>query len=245
LCDKATEIHYYWEECKARGQNPGHPVHLTTYSPPESTYRPISIPLPAEANIGEQWRLCLCDASSVNRGSGDCNELLYLSSSKDEVLPISVWSEPIVTRPDAVPAGVVKGIAGSAAKSKDKGKADERDKRKGKGKEKEKERDGGVKQTRITREWASPDGRVLKIIEQTSFDLDKVSRSIARAEERVADCQKIWDSGLALSSWLQRKLAPGGDGRPEVTPTGPQDRVAPVLKLLREADSLDILELGA
>jgi hypothetical protein len=53
---------------------------------------------------------------------------------------------------------------------------------KGKGKEKEKEKDEGPKQTRIQREWIlQRDGTsteeipdLLRIIEQTSFDLDKV-----------------------------------------------------------------------
>jgi hypothetical protein len=96
---------------------------------------------------------------------------------------------------------VTKGVGGQGGKgkAKGKGKAEDRDKAKGKGKEK----DETVKQTRITREWDTPSG-VLKVVEQTSFDLDKVSSwhwGRGRADE-----QKIWDSGLALSSWLYRHI---------------------------------------
>jgi hypothetical protein len=56
-------------------------------------------------------------------------------------------------------------------------------KQNGKGKGKEKEKDDGPKQTRIQREWTlGMDAEdevqdMLRIIEQTSFDLDKVSQS--------------------------------------------------------------------
>jgi hypothetical protein len=54
-------------------------------------------------------------------------------------------------------------------------------KQNGKGKGKEKEKDDGPKQTRIQREWTLQTATqdevqdMLRIVEQTSFDLDKVS----------------------------------------------------------------------
>ncbi|GHJ84341.1 hypothetical protein NliqN6_0743 [Naganishia liquefaciens] len=60
------------------------------------------------------------------------------------------------------------------------------------------DKQGAIKQGRVFREWQvgpvvaeqGPDN-VLRVVEQTSFDLDK----------------KIWDSGLALSAWLHAHLS--------------------------------------
>lgn len=84
---------------------------------------------------------------------------------------LGVWSGPI----DIL--GAVEELSVKRAKLDGK----EVQKLNGKGKGKEKEKDDGPKQTRIQREWtlgtAAEDEvqDMLRIIEQTSFDLDKVS----------------------------------------------------------------------
>jgi hypothetical protein len=89
-------------------------------------------------------------------------------SQREDVDVIGVWSE----------AMEVIGPAGNGAERPAK-KSKIEEKGKGKGKGKAKEMDEGPKQTRIHREWLNGEGDVetrLRIIEQTSFDLDKVSR---------------------------------------------------------------------
>jgi hypothetical protein len=105
---------------------------------------------------------------------------------------IGVWSEPIE-------------ITGGTERQVKRAKVEENGKGKGK------EKDDGPKQTRIQREWATSREQglegVLKIVEQTSYDLDKVCRFDYRGHGLVsADLQKIWDSGLALAAWLRMKL---------------------------------------
>lgn len=130
---------------------------MTTFLPPESTYRPVSIPLPLQAKIGERWRLGLSSASSST-------SLLDLSG--EDVRVIGVWSEGIeITPGDLKVFGVIRGIGGQG-KVQGKGK--------GKGKGNPKEGDEAQKQTRIWRSWALPGGGDLRVVEQTSFDLDKV-----------------------------------------------------------------------
>lgn len=82
---------------------------------------------------------------------------------------IGVWSEPIT---------ITAGSSGTRERESKKVKLD-KPKGKGKEKEKEKEKDDAPKQNRIQREWLVEDiedeeGRMLRIIEQTSYDLDKV-----------------------------------------------------------------------
>lgn len=79
---------------------------------------------------------------------------------------LGVWSEGIELLPASPSASDSKAKGNADVKSKkgDKGKND-----KGKGKAKE-----AAKQSRITRSWPTSYG-ALKVVEQTSFDLDKVS----------------------------------------------------------------------
>ncbi|KAK4687388.1 hypothetical protein P7C73_g2716, partial [Tremellales sp. Uapishka_1] len=148
-----TTLYYTFQLLSPSCAAPLPPKLLTTFSPPESTYKALSVELPSQARIGETWRIGVFANEACDGGS-----IADLSI-------MGVWSEGIeIVREKEGAGGIVKGI----------GKA------KGKGKEKEKDKEV-VKQSRIRREW-----RELKIIEQTSFDLDK----------------KIWDSGIALSSLL-------------------------------------------
>ncbi|WVQ94634.1 hypothetical protein IAU59_001714 [Kwoniella sp. CBS 9459] len=184
-----------------------------------------------------------------NHGEG-CSSLLSLVDDRPPVL--GVWSEGIhIVRPDIRSSGITKSINGngknataiaianvnkrdivnggsspSSSSKKGQGGYNSKEKGKGKGKEKEKEKDDGPKQGRITREFALPDaagGGTLRIVEQTSFDLDK----------------KIWDSGLALSAWLWKYL-----------PAKPRNKVPHslaerVVDLVRRDEPLRILEIGS
>lgn len=142
--------------------------HLTTFIPPESTYRPIPIPLPG-ISAGDKWRLGLF----ANEQSARTQRLRTTLASRADVDVVGVWSEPISITPGP---GVGVGVGHDKRDSK-KVKLDPKS---SKGKSKEKELKEDVpKQTRIHREWVyddSPDriDKVLRIIEQTSYDLDKV-----------------------------------------------------------------------
>lgn len=135
--------------------------------------------------VGESWRVGLFaqnenSQSSIGqlsslKGKGNLEttgELLDLVNDTPNVL--GVWSEGIeIARPvSGLNTGAVRGIGAQKEPVGDKGKF--KGKSKGKDKEKEKERDDRPKQGRIMREWALPDEGKLRIIEQTSFDLDKV-----------------------------------------------------------------------
>lgn len=135
--------------------------------------------------VGESWRLGLFaqneNSQSSNgrlnglKGKGKLEttgELLDLVNDTPNVL--GVWSEGIeIARPlSGLNTGAVRGIGGQKEPAVDKGKL--KGKSKGKEKGKEKERDDRPKQGRIMREWALPDEGTLRIVEQTSFDLDKV-----------------------------------------------------------------------
>jgi len=141
---------------------------------------------------------------------------------------LGVWSEGIELKSGGeVAVGSVRGVGGD----KKGGKAQAKDKKSAgagkKDKEDKKKRDDTPKQTRITRSWPHAAGE-LKLVEQTSFDLDKVSPSPG-----FADIQKVWDSGLALASWLHRHL----DGKHG------NASARTVLGLLR--DGATVLEIGS
>ncbi|WVQ64817.1 uncharacterized protein L199_002986 [Kwoniella botswanensis] len=225
-----TPLQYIWQRLTPSLSPPTPARELTTFIPPQSTYKPISVPLPAGVQIGESWRLGLFSPSPSTSSSRHPSCSL-MSLCEDDVGVIGVWSEGIdIVRSDLSNKGAVRGINGSSKNGKDK----EKESKKGKGKEK----DDGPKQGRITREFTLPlqaqeDGEegesreeMLRIIEQTSFDLDK----------------KIWDSGLALSSWFWKYLP--YYTRNEST-SHPDELVNGVFDLLRRQDGLDILEIGS
>lgn len=122
--------------------------------------------------MGEHWRLGLVEVPADTAGAigGD-----ILALSGDGVRVLGVWSEGIELRKGEVAAaGPVRGVGGKAAgdKRQDKGKG--KDKAGAKDKPKAKGKDNTPKQGRISRAWALPSGQQLTLVEQTSFDLDKV-----------------------------------------------------------------------
>lgn len=138
--------------------------------------------------VGESWRLGLFSQNDNPQNSngllngreqegnlGSTNELLDLVDDAPDVL--GVWSEGIeIARPvSGLNSGTVRGLGRQKEPSIDKGKSIG----KSKGKDKEKERDDRPKQGRIMREWTLPEEGILRIVEQTSFDLDKVRFSLA------------------------------------------------------------------
>jgi hypothetical protein len=118
---------------------------------------------------------------------------------------MGVWSEGIELRAGEPPlAGPVRGVGADKRKGKKEEKGREK---KGKGKENGKAKEE-AKQTRITRAWPLPSGALeaeLKLVEQTSFDLDKVSFS--RLAE--ADSRKCGTRG-----WRSRRGSSAGCSRP-------------------------------
>lgn len=185
LDDRSTDIYYVWQLLSPKPIRPTASQLLTTYAPPADTYKSCTIPLPKAAKVGQHWRLGL---------------FTQPAETPDGKLPlvdgqiVGVWSESIeVTAPNA-----------EAGPSKTKAKVPS------------KAKPVADKQTRITRAWSLPatskrdaegkaknDTKQLRVVEQTSYDLDKVRRLFERSVIDLTDLpQKIWDSGLALSSWL-------------------------------------------
>lgn len=169
--------------------------HLTTFLPPSSTYRSLSIPLPETAKPGERWRLGLFpdivseSSTSASRAQvALARNLLEYSAEGPSVL--SVWSEGIeITRPQPAVLGPVRGVgsdpkANASANANAKGKKAVKDDGKSKPKGKGKEKDEGPKQGRILREWSLDNGGMMRIVEQTSFDLDKV-----RDDTNLPECR--------------------------------------------------------
>ncbi|TYJ59181.1 hypothetical protein B9479_000170 [Cryptococcus floricola] len=216
-----TTISYLWQRLVPATSPPTPPTQLTIFEPPASTYKPITIPLPPLAKVGESWRLGLFSsgASSKARGAeaGPSGKLLDLVQGPQI---LGVWSEGIqIIRPSGsgLTPGAVRGMGKQKETQPSSGAKGKNIKGNGKGKP---EKDEGAKQGRIIREWALPENEgSLRIVEQTSFDLDK----------------KIWDSGLALSAWLWKYLPD-----PSTLPSLGQR----VLSLLTREEQLSILELG-
>jgi hypothetical protein len=171
--EDSTDIYYTWQLVYPEVSPPLPSTHLTTFQAPSSTYKSLSIPLPGSSQPGQQWRLGLFSPSSAAASSSSSTPGLLEFSDEPGVL--GVWSEGIkVVRSEGTSAGgTIRGVGGQSRKAGEKGKG------KGKGKE----MDEGPKQGRIQREWSLPGGsgregdEILKIVEQTSFDLDKVCHS--------------------------------------------------------------------
>lgn len=143
--------------------------HLTTFIPPESTYRPLAIPLPP-VQACQKWRLGLFPTGESENRARISNVLC----ASEDVSVVGVWSEPISVTPGATEKRVELERESKKAKLEPKTS---------KGKGKEKEKDDAPKQSRIHREWLFDDDedsedRILRIIEQTSYDLDKVEPTL-------------------------------------------------------------------
>lgn len=215
-----TEVYYTWQKVYPDTGPQKDAERLTTFIPPESTYRPLTIPLPDTAVVGERWRLGLFSNFS-NSGSatqpsdggegagagGPAEGILGVTEGKPSV--IGVWSEGIsIVKGESSgststgPIGAVRGVGSS---SKGKSKRDDvqsnttsqgKPSGKAKGKNKAKD-DEGPKQGRIQREWTIPQHNddadpkssrgTLRIVEQTSFDLDKVCTKSYEGESANED----------------------------------------------------------
>lgn len=163
LREEPTPISYVWQRVSPPLTTK--PVELTIFEPPASTYRPITVPLPRSARAGERWRLGLFSPPHAL-------EAPLLSLSEDGAPVMGVWSEGIELRAGEPPrSSPIRGVGADKAKPKAKGEKEKKGKGKDIGKVKEE-----AKQTRITRAWPLPNGLgELRLVEQTSFDLDKVA----------------------------------------------------------------------
>ncbi|EIW66798.1 hypothetical protein TREMEDRAFT_70051 [Tremella mesenterica DSM 1558] len=194
-----TPLVFTWQRVSPSSDPPLPFSGLTTFLPPESTYRPIPISLPKVAKKGERWRLGIFSNPAI----GSLDQLKILGSLLEHPDVVGVWSEGmLLTSP--VLTGKNDGKVGSG---------------KGKGKEEDM-----PKQGRISREWALDKSTTLRIVEQTSFDLDK----------------KIWDSGLALSAWLWQLLRSSLSTKNKYA----QSLVCDILEVLR-SEGGEVLELGS
>ncbi|ORX33635.1 putative methyltransferase-domain-containing protein [Kockovaella imperatae] len=171
-----TDIGYVWQRVQPASSQDDALEHLTTWTPPQSTYKTLSVPLPTDVKPGQSWRLGL---ETMNPDGPNVPSLASFACPNPPIVP--VWSAPIQFIQGAAPA---------------------------------------VKQDRIQREWMIAED-TLRVIEQTSFDLDK----------------KIWDSGLALSAWLWYHLIDHADRLPN-------DDGEKLLSRLRDPEDRTILELG-
>lgn len=125
---------------------------------PASTYKPFTIALPKSARAGEKWRLGLCAA-----GQSGPEDVTLLDLAGDEPREIGVWSEDIELRREvAISSGPTRGVG-----------QDKKGKKKEERPAKRRKEDEIPKQTRILRCLPLPRGK-LRLVEQTSFDLDKV-----------------------------------------------------------------------
>ncbi|ORY29539.1 hypothetical protein BCR39DRAFT_467467 [Naematelia encephala] len=211
-----TDIYYTWQRTFPSLDAPLKCQHIATYVP----YQSIEVALPEGFAVGNQWRLGLFPS--------EASDPSYLSAlSGDDVGVIGVWSEPITINQGESSTGPIRRLERSRDKEYGKESSKETSKN---GKESGKGKDQGDKQSRIWREWRldkKKHARVLRIVEHTSFDLDKA----------------IWDSGLALSSWLWKYLVL--QPKEIIHPS-----VQPVLDILRSQGGtaatypLNILELG-
>ncbi|WVO13234.1 hypothetical protein L204_100847 [Cryptococcus depauperatus] len=220
-----TKIYYTWQRIAPKNSEPEALKELTTFMPPASTYKPLAIPLSLQAQVGDSWRLGLfsCGSRSQNCKDAEPEPVNHLLDLVQQPKILGVWSEgiEIIRLPGGMNNGAVRGMGKQKERPEDVGRCA----RAKKGKEKEKERYDVPKQGRIHRELILPLVRQnqqpsLKIIEQTSFDLDK----------------KVWDSGLALSAWLHEHLSDSMT----LPPLGQR-----ILSLLTQKERLKVIELGS
>ena len=168
LLFEPTRISYSWQRLTPTLGDILLGAEVLSWNPPESTYKPVTLALPASAKPGESWRI------GLHIGPHEPVDITHYVSPTPSI--ISVWSEGIaLVRGEPSSSGNVKVISTSAKGlkgAKVKVQADERRTGKSRGKGKDEE---GKKQGRITRDWRAGEGH-LSVVEQTSFDLDKVGK---------------------------------------------------------------------
>ncbi|CUA66703.1 hypothetical protein RSOLAG22IIIB_00149 [Rhizoctonia solani] len=212
-CETEHNIYFAWQSDSGALDRTGF-IKLTTWRPGSGSYKPLSVALPSGARPGDAWRLCL----AVNLDPKNLPQALVLDLAQNEFgrLPFPVTSLPIsvLAGESAGPTGKARGNRPSPNKQP---------------KAKSKPAEINIsKQEKIERFYLLPLNRgTLQITEQTSFDLDK----------------KIWDSGVAASSWLARLLvSPENPGRPHELIEHFRTRLQPGRDRNR---ALQIVELGA
>ncbi|CAE6439137.1 unnamed protein product [Rhizoctonia solani] len=212
-CETEHNIYFAWQSDSGALDRTGF-IKLTTWRPGSGSYKPLSVALPSGARPGDAWRLCL----AVNLDPKNLPQALVLGLAQNEFgrLPFPVTSLPIsvLAGESAGPTGKARGNKPSPNKQP---------------KAKSKPAEINIsKQEKIERFYLLPLNRgTLRITEQTSFDLDK----------------KIWDSGVAASSWLARLLvSPENPGRPHELIEHFRTRLQPGRDRNR---ALQIVELGA
>ncbi|CAE6511174.1 unnamed protein product [Rhizoctonia solani] len=176
-CETEHNIYFVWQSDSGALDRTGF-TKLTTWRPGSRSYKPLSVALPSGAQPGGAWRLCL----AVGLDSRNMPQSLVLDLLQNEFgrLPFPVTSLPIsVLGGESVgPTGKARGIK-LAPNKQSKAKSNPPE-------------SNISKQEKIERFYMLPaNWGTLRITEQTSFDLDK----------------KIWDSGVAVSSWLAKLLA--------------------------------------
>ncbi|QRW08036.1 hypothetical protein RhiLY_07035 [Ceratobasidium sp. AG-Ba] len=231
LCEHEYDIYFAWQHPNGHLSRVKF-TKLTTWRP-GGMYKPLNVPLPAEVRPGDSWRLCLTVHPTT------ASLVLDLSQPAFGQLPFAVTSMPI----DIELGGAT--TASTASKNIKKSRQTKPPSAGGKGsvsinteRASQNAQFHTSKQERIERFYSLPLAldsditRVLRITEQTSFDLDKASLS------------KIWDSGVAVSAWLARLLDPRND------PPASSSLAACLRKRLlpaepRAAQALRVIELGA
>jgi hypothetical protein len=197
--DEPTDIYYTWQHIPTSpspsSSYTSPPTKLTTYNPPQNTYKPLSIPFPPQAKPHETWRIGLFAPPATGvRGRLD---------SLDEHV-CGVWSEGIRILPAAHDGSAGKtgnGNGSGGAKqtrvfrewSLGLGLGPNEHVRKGTaaGERREREREHGpghgrgstkrdargraIIDTQQITTVPETETETLKIVEQTSFDLDKVT----------------------------------------------------------------------
>lgn len=152
------------------------PSKLTTYRN-VSAYKEIPVPVPPSVREGQQWQLILSPSAGTVPLQPNCTIDMRDPAVGNAVLP--VISMPIIFS--------AKGSRGHVKKQ-------ERIERLYR-------ISSSIGADEIASEAAST--RELKVTEQITFDLDKVSqyRPVTCLKNEVP-YQKVWDSGIGLSSWL-------------------------------------------
>ncbi|KAG8730756.1 hypothetical protein FRC11_005873 [Ceratobasidium sp. 423] len=185
-CETEHNIYFAWQSDSGVLDRTGF-TKLTTWRSGSGSYKPLSVALPAVAQLGDAWRLCL----AVDLDSRNAARSLVLDFLQNEFgrLPFPVTSLPItVLGGESVgPIGKAQGIKPNPNKQP---------------KAKSKLPESNIsKQEKIERFYMLPSNwGTLRITEQTSFDLDKLlalPKDAAQSHE--------------LTGHFRRRLQPGRD----------------------------------